>query len=266
MKSSVYRRDKILEHLRIHTFVSVSQLAQELGCSQMTVRRDLKRFESEGLLDISHGGAVATDKVRLEFSLAERSTSNVNEKNAIGRAAVELVSSGDSVILGTGTTTLAMARQLRHRNNITVVTTSLAVVAALLPAEGVECMLLGGLVRDSSPDLYGPLLEENLERIRPVWAFIGCDGLSLEAGLTASDPRIARAPSIMLNNASRTALLVDSTKAASDAFISFARLKDIDYLITDKGMPSEIVDAAADCGIEVLLVDPGLSSAESCGG
>ena len=125
-------------------------------------------------------------------------------------------------------------------------------------------MLLGGLVRDASPDLYGPLLEENLERIRPDWAFIGCDGLSAEAGLTASDPRIARAPSIMLKNASRTALLADSAKAVNNSFISFARLKDIDYLITDKGMPAEITDAAKDFGVEVLIVDPELPADGGC--
>ena len=127
-------------------------------------------------------------------------------------------------------------------------------------------MLLGGLVRDTSPDLHGPMLEENLERIHPDWAFIGCDGLSLEAGLTARDPRIARAPSIMLNNASRTALLADSSKADNDAFISFARLKDIDYLITDQGMSPDIINAAGEYGVEVLVVDPTLPADESCRG
>ena len=256
MKSSAWRQDKILEHLRSHSFVSVSELARELGCSSMTVRRDLKRFESEGLLDRSHGGGVATDKVRLEFALAERSTSNVNEKNAIGRAASELVKSGDSILLGTGTTTLAMARHLHHHRGVTVVTTSLAVVAALLHAPGVECMLLGGLVRDNSPDLFGPLLEENLERIRPDWAFVGCDGLSLEAGLTASDPRIARVPSIMIKNASRTALLTDSSKVKRDSFISYASLRDVNYLITDRAMPEEFLLAMKEYGGKVIVVDP----------
>ena len=77
MKSSAWRQEKILEYLRSQSFVSVSELARKLGCSSMTVRRDLKRFESEGLLDRSHGGGVATEKVRLEFALAEKSTSNL---------------------------------------------------------------------------------------------------------------------------------------------------------------------------------------------
>ena len=166
-------------------------------------------------------------------------------------------------MLGTGTTTLAMARHLHHHRGITVVTTSLAVVAALLHASGVECMLLGGLVRDNSPDLFGPLLEENLERIRPDWAFVGCDGLSLEAGLTASDPRIARVPSIMIKNASRTVLLTDSSKAKGDSFITYASLKDVNYLITDKGMPDNILKAMKKCGGQVIVVDPESSGTDN---
>ena len=256
MTSFAYRRDKILEHLKTHSFVSVTKLADELGCSQMTVRRDLKTLEDSGLLDRSHGGATATDRVKLEFALAERFATHVNEKNAIGRAAAELVKPGEQIIVSTGTTTLALARHLVNHEGITVISTSLAVVSALLPARQVECMLLGGLVRDTSPDLYGPLLEDNLERLYPDWAFVGCDGLSVEGGLTAVDPRIARPPAIMIRNSKRTALLADSSKAAGDSLISYARLEDIDILITDSAMPGEIIDAACAKGVETRVVDP----------
>jgi DeoR/GlpR family transcriptional regulator of sugar metabolism len=256
VKSFAYRQEKILEHLKKHSFVSVTALADELECSQMTVRRDLKTLEERGLLDRSHGGATASDRVKLEFALAERSATHVNEKSAIGRAAVALVRPGQKIIVHTGTTTLAMARHLVGKEGITVITTSLAVVAALLPARGAECMLLGGLVRDTSPDLYGPLLEDNLERIHPDWAFVGCDGLSVEGGLTAEDPRIARPPAIMIRNAARTVLLADSSKAKADSLISYASLKDIDILITDSAMPREILDAARAHGVETIVVDP----------
>ena len=256
MKSFAFRQEKILEHLRLDSFVSVSALAEELGCSMMTVRRDLKTLEARGLLDRSHGGASATDRIRLEFAMAERSAAMAEEKDAIGRAAAELVEPGQQIVICTGTTLLAMAHHLVNHEGITVITTSLAIVAALLPAPRVECMLLGGLVRDTSPDLYGPLLEDNLERIHPDWAFIGCDGLSVEGGLTANDPRIARPPAIMIRNSKRTVLLTDSSKAAGDSLISYAELKDIDILITDSAMPHGILNAAREQGVETIVVEP----------
>ena len=220
----------------------------------MTIRRDLEHLEGQGMLSRSHGGASATRRVRLEFALDERAERFGAQKTAIGRAAASLIAQGDHVLVDTGTTSLALARELRGWEGVSVVTTSLAVVSALLSSPGIECMLLGGIVRENSPDLYGPLLEDNLSRIHPDWAFIGCDGLSIESGLTTSDPRVAHANRLMVRNAGRVALLVDCSKAGRDSFISFADLTDIDVLITDEGMPAEILEAARAVGVETITV------------
>ncbi len=124
-----------------------------------------------------------------------------------------------------------------------------------MSASGIECMLLGGLVRETSPDLYGPLLEDNLSRIHPDWAFIGCDGISLSGGLTTKDPRVARATSLMVKNADKVAVLADSTKAARDAFVTFASIDELDYIITDEGMPEEILEAARASGVETIVTE-----------
>ena len=254
MRPLAYRRQRILQRLEEESFAGVAGLAAELDCSQMTIRRDLARLQSQGLVERSRGGAVPSRRIRLEFALAERAQARRREKVAIARAAASLVRPGDRVLIDTGTTTLALARELRSREHISVVTTSLAVVSALLPSPGIECMLLGGIVRESSPDLYGPLLEDNLSRIHADRAFIGCDGISVRAGLTTADARVARATALMVANASRVALLCDSSKAANDSFMTFARIDDIDVLVTDDGMPDEIVEAARAAGVETIVV------------
>jgi len=244
-----------MEYLRVHSFATVSGLARELECSEMTIRRDLDRLASRGKVERRHGGAMMTGRVKLEFTLGEKAKKRRLEKVAIAKAAAELIQPGQRIFVDTGTTLQALAWELRHREGIRVVTTSLAVVSVLLSARGVECMLLGGIVREQSPDLYGPLLEDNLSKMHPDWAFIGCDGISVKGGLTTDDPRVAHATSLVVANASRVALLTDSSKAREDSFVTFARMEDVDVLVTDKGMPAEILDAARAAGAETVIVE-----------
>ena len=250
---SAQRRQIILERLERDSFVGVADLAGELDRSQMTVRRHLSRLESEGLVERSRGGASATRRVRLQFALYERSATQRAEKEAIGRAAAGLVKGGERIILDTGTTTLAMARELRERDGISVVTTNLAIVSELLHSPGIECMLLGGMVRESTPDLYGPLLEDNLSRIHTDRAFIGCDGISEAGVLMTNDPRVARASALMIENSAYVVLLADSSKAKRNSFISFGTIAQVDCIITDDRMPAALLDAARAAGVETVV-------------
>jgi DeoR/GlpR family transcriptional regulator of sugar metabolism len=261
MKTWAGRKEKILKHIGEASYASVAELAANLNCSQMTIRRDLTRLASEGLLERSHGGASATRMMRLEFAVAERAGRQAAEKAVIARAAVELVGPGQKLILDIGTTTLALARELRSRQGIAVVTPSLAVVSVLLSAPGVECILLGGTVRETAPDLHGPILEDNLSRIHTDWAFVGCDGISLTGGVTAADPRTARSTGLIIKCAAKAALLVDSSKAKSDSFIRYAHFDDFDYLITDAAMPAEVLDAARAASVQVITVPAGPAKA-----
>lgn len=258
-KRSAQFRAGILARLQRDSVVSVSGLARTLGCSEMTVRRHLGRLETEGLLERQRGGAVASRRVRLEFDLFEKSQSHRAQKAAIGRAAAGLVRPGERVILDTGTTTLAMARELGTRDfgtaqAVSVVTTSLAIISELMHARQIECILLGGTVRENSPDLYGPLVEDNLSRIHADRAFIGCDGISARGQLMTTDPRVARITGLMIEQAERVVLLADSSKAGRNSFISFGRLEQLDTLITDQAMPDDILTVARDAGVETILV------------
>ena len=255
MMPLAHRRERILELIRANSAATVAELAGEFQCSAMTIRRDLAELESRGMVERSRGGAVATRRIALEFALAERAGLHAPQKAAIGRAAAGLVQAGDRIIIDTGTTPLALARELTSREAISVVTPSLAVASVLLQSPGVECMLLGGIVRESSPDLYGPLVEENLSRIHADWAFVGCDGLTVGGGLTTTDVRVARAMALMMANSAKVALLADSSKTAKDSFFRFAGIEDLDYIITDGGFPADVLEAAAAAGVETIVVN-----------
>ncbi len=256
MESGEQRRRTVLERLDRESYVSVNRLAEDLGCSEMTIRRDLSRLESQGRLKRARGGAMPTRMVRLEFAIYERAKSNRAAKTAVARAALDLVKPGQRIILDTGTTTLALARELRASEDITVVTTSLAIVSALLSAPGVESILLGGTVRESTPDLYGPLVEDNLSRIHADLTFIGCDALSASGELMTTDHRVARATQLMIRNSSKSALLTDSSKVGMHSFITFAKLQELDYLVTDEGMPVELLQQARAASVETIVVNP----------
>jgi DeoR/GlpR family transcriptional regulator of sugar metabolism len=257
METGEQRRRAVLERLDRESYVSVARLAEDLGCSEMTIRRDLTKLESQGRLRRARGGAMPTRMVRLEFAIYERAKINRSQKTAIARAALELIKPGQRLVLDTGTTTLAVARELRSWEALTVVTTSLAIVSALLAAPGVECILLGGTVRETSPDLYGPLVEDNLSRIHADLALIGCDGLSDSGELMTTDHRVARATQLMMRNSSKVAMLADSSKAGKKSFISFGKLQELDYLVTDDGMPAKLLERARAVGVHTVVVDSG---------
>lgn len=257
VEHSVKRREVLLQYMRQKSFATVSDLAARLKCSQMTIRRDLTRLEKEGVLQRSHGGAVISRRIKLEFALAEKAERSRRQKVAIGHAAVDLVEPGERILIGTGTTMLAMAHELGSCEDLSVVTTSLAIASALLSVPGVECMLVGGTLRENSPDLYGPLLEENLSRMHADCAFIGADGVSAKGVLMAIDPRVGRVTSLMLRSSRRVVLLVDSSKAYQNSFIAFGAFDQLDYLITDNGMPVDILDAARDAGVKIIIAKPG---------
>ncbi len=253
----LYRQEQILELLEERSYVGVAELASLMKCSDMTIRRDLAQLATKGLVRRSRGGAAPSSKIRLEFALAGKYNLRRAEKEAIGLRAAELIERGSKVLVDVGTTSLALARALRDAEGLSVVTTSLAVVSELLGQRGIEIMLLGGTLRENSADLYGPLVEENLSRLHCDWAFVGCDGLSVSGGATASDPRTARATALMMASAKRSVLITDSSKAENDSFYGFATFSDFDYLITDDAMPAEIMDSARASGVEVITVSAG---------
>src|SRR5262245_2730886 len=223
-----HRRKLILNALRDGSGVHVVDLARRFEVSEMTVRRDLARLARDGKLTRVHGGAV----VDPEPPFAETAVERLAEKRRVGRAASDLVADGQSVLIDVGTTTLELARQLRGRN-LTVVTSSIAVVEELLPDPAVELVVLGGVVRRNYLSLVGMLAEDALRQLSADVAFLGAS--AIREDLSVMDTTMVEVPIKrgMIAAARRSVLLVDAAKFRMNGSVRICGADELDAVVTD---------------------------------
>jgi len=178
------RQAKILELIEEHGKVEVGDLSRLLRASEVTIRKDLKELQARGLLRRAHGGAVRAVTVSADPSLQVKAALHADEKRRIGAAAAALVADGESIILDSGTTTQQVARYIKDRRDLKVITNALNVAAELTGAGGVEVILLGGLLRQHSGSLVGQFAEEMLKQLSVDKLFLAVDAVDLEFGLS----------------------------------------------------------------------------------
>lgn len=250
------RQSRIRERLAVQPGVSISQLSRLLGVSEMTVRRDLAVLERQAHIQRTHGGAVLTERMMLEFGYRDRRQVNRAAKLAIATEARKLVEPGQRLILDTGTTTLELATLLADGENLTVITPSLAVASELQHAPGVEVILLGGVIRRGSPDLTGPATEHCLELFAADIVFQGADGIGPDGRIYNSDLRLARVDKLMRRAATRSVVLADHTKIGTTALASSGGMAEVDIFITDVSAPAAALKRFAKLGPKVITVKP----------
>ncbi|MHB1310130.1 MAG: DeoR/GlpR family DNA-binding transcription regulator [Limisphaerales bacterium] len=232
---------------------SVERLARECAVSEMTIRRDLAALARSGRIVRTHGGAALGTRILFEFGFLQRARENDRAKESIGRTAAALVPEGSTVMMDSGTTTLALAHALQHHAKLTVVTTSLPVASALQHAPGVSVLLLGGFVRRDSPDLAGALTESNLEILRADLAFLGSDGIDLQGNLYNQSPEVARMLGKMAAAAGSVYVVADHSKIGRTALVRFGNITHWQGLITDEGLPQTQGTALRRSGVNVIL-------------
>jgi DeoR/GlpR family transcriptional regulator of sugar metabolism len=253
---SAGRQLRIKERLADQPGISVSEIARELGVSEMTIRRDFATLEDRAHLQRTHGGAVLSQKMMLEFDYRERRERNGAAKRAIAREARKLIKPGQRLILDTGTTSLELAALLKDGQDLTVITPSLAVASELQHAPGVEVVLLGGVIRRGSPDLTGPVTEHCLELFAADLAFQGADGISDDGIIYNSDLRLARVDKMMRRMAKESCLLADHTKLGTTALAKCGSLADVHYFITDHKAPETTLRRFSRLGPKIITVKP----------
>lgn len=248
------RRRKILEIINEEGRGLVKDLAKRLATSQVTIRKDLESLHSEGLLQRSHGGALPVRAgTLLDPSLREKEKQHRKEKQRIGEAAAALVKEGDCVILDSGTTTTAVARALRNRGRLTVITNAVN-IAAELAGTSVEVILTGGILRENSFSLVGPLAEETLGRLSADIFFLAVDGIDVNYGPTTPNLLEAKVNREMIKISRRTVLVADSSKFGRRSLSQIAPLSAIHEVITDSKIPKADLNELSDAGIKVTAV------------
>ena len=237
--------------MREHRVVRVHALCSELGVSAATVRRDLEILEEQGQVRRVHGGAVSVDSMLDEPLFDDKASLSTKEKFAIARKALDYIQPDDTIFLDGGSTVLGLAHLLRDRSNLTVVTNSLR-AAQELSGHGPRLLLIGGELRRRSQTLVGPMARHLLEEVYLDKAFMGTIGLSLENGLTTTDPNEAYPKQLVLEHAREVILLADSSKYGKVSFAKAGRLDQVQVLITDAALPRKAVNDLRKRGIRVV--------------
>jgi DeoR family transcriptional regulator, aga operon transcriptional repressor len=248
--TATIRRGTILDLLTRNGFVDLAGLQRQFGCSEATIRRDLDQLQREGRLRRTHGGAVLDG--HRERTLMMRVTERVEEKQAIGRSAVQMVPDGAAVGLAGGTTTLQVARCLADRSGLTVVTNAIN-VAIELASKDVRVIVIGGELRKETYELVGPLGEPAASQLHLDIIFMGVDGLSVEGGLTTHNMVEARVDRMLIDRANEVVVVADHTKLGRKTFAQIAPLEVAHTLVTDASADPELIRQFERVGLRVMV-------------
>ena len=252
--SASARRGAIRGLLAERGELGIAELAAEFEVSEMTIRRDLEELAEQGHARRVRGGVISTVSRSYEPPLAARATEACQAKRRIAEVAAGYIEYGETAILDVGTTTLALARCLRSRRGLTIVTPSVQAAVELAGDSSSRVILTGGIVRPGELSLIGHLAEETLAQLNCDVLFLGVGGVDAEKGLTEYNLDDTRVKQAAIKAASRKIALADQSKLGRVCLAAIASLSEIDILITDASSQHPVLAAARDAGVEVVSV------------
>ena len=248
------RRQEITRIIGDRPRVTVAELSRLFAVSEVTIRKDLAVLEESGQIQRTHGGAIRVQAPADEEDFELRAQQQQVEKERIAAAAAELVHDGENVALDASTTVLQLARRLKERRDLTVITNSIRVGMELGGRSGTEVLIPGGTFRRDALSLVGSWGETILRQVRVQKAFVGAMGLTIAAGLTDVHSEEAQIKRVLVDGATEVIALIDHTKWEQVALITFCPLDNISMIITDDRAPQQIVEQVRAKGIRVLTV------------
>jgi DeoR/GlpR family transcriptional regulator of sugar metabolism len=247
------RHESILKIISRLRQVTVQELTERTGVSEVTIRKDLTLLEEMGLLVRTHGGAQLAEDFQLTSDLDSRRVENVQEKMKIAEIASRLISEGDTIYLDSGSTCAALANLLL-KMNLRVVTNSITVMNVLVNAPGIALFSIGGSYRREAGSFLGPLAVENAAGFQIETCFIGATAISDRGVFSSQNILESQLKSEILRRSSRRVVLADTSKFNTRAFSVFARVGDVDIVVVDHDFDG--TDRLRSLGIEVLVSYP----------
>ena len=218
MTNITERHQFILNKLQKQGNVQVLDLCKELDVSSVTVRKDLKLLEDKKLLFRTHGGATTHNPYTPDKPVLEKEKLQSTEKMNIGAAAAKSIEANDSVIIASGTTMLALAKNIKSNKSLTVITSALNVALELIAHENIEIIQLGGIIRKTSSSITGTYAQSMLTDFFCSKLFLGVDGIDIEFGLTTTSVVEAHLNREMIAASQKIIVLSDSTKFGKRGF------------------------------------------------
>jgi len=253
------RQDRMAEAIEAIGFARVADLAERFGVSAVTIRSDLDTLESLGRLRRVRGGAVPMGALRNEPTLEQAVQENQAQKAAIARFAASMVQPGQCIILDVGSTTTAIARQLVERrdlHDVTVVTNGLSLALELEPAaERLSVLVTGGMVRPLQHSLVSPFAGLVLEQISAHIAFVGCNGVDAERGITNLNFAEAEVKRAMIQSAREVVVVADGSKLGLVEAARICGISDVDTVVTDVTAAPHVTAQLEQAGVTVHHAD-----------
>lgn len=249
------RHEEILRLLNKDRFVKVSQLSRLFDVSEETIRRDLDKLEKDGLLRKLHGGAVPVDIANVDNikPISERIGENIGEKDIIAKLAYDLIEDGDTLILDTGSTILQLAKILDNKY-ITVITNDISIAYELSQKENVDLIVTGGNLKPNSFTIIGPECEKSISSFNVNKVFLSTSGISLQQGLTTSNNIDASIKKRMIESADNVICLADHSKFGRVALVSFAKISDLNIIVTDRDMDNSYREFLSEANVKLITL------------
>ena len=249
---AIERRNAILEKLQAERRVVVSELSQIYKVSEETIRRDLEKLENDGFAIKSYGGAVITENANVDLPFNIRKKRNVISKQKIAEVISSRIKDGTSIMLDASSTAVYIAKALKERKNLTLITNSIEILIEMFDTPNVNVLSTGGAMREGSFALVGPQTDKMLKSYHVDIAIVSAKGFDLETGMTDTEELHANNKKTMLHAGREKILAVDSSKFGKTAFTEIGTLEDISMVVTD-AKPDEVwLQAFKEYGIECI--------------
>jgi len=247
------RRQAILSILVVNGAATVRELAEHFAVSMLTIRRDLERLENEGLITKTHGGAIVLGtNAHAEVKLTEREKQFREEKKRIGLKAADLVTAGQTVILDEGSTCLEIAKYLRQKNGITIITNGILPAAELVGNPGITLIVVGGMCNHESAMCYGPDSEHSYAALHADLYFMGIDAFSAEHGIMDGNLLQVNMKQMKAAAATKVVGVANGAKFGRRAFAKVGPLTMLHALVTENPVSPQLRRCLQENGVECI--------------
>ncbi len=249
------RQRKILETIIAEGQATVGELSQRYGITEMTIRRDLDDLDQQRLIERIHGGAISRTSSMglLEPPILERLNNQSLLKKCIASTVSEMINDGETIFLGSGTTTLAIAELICKRNNLTVITNALTIANELVNSQFIDVFVVGGLLRKRELSLIGHLTQDALSNVRMDKVIMGIRGIHPEHGLSSDNLDELMTDKSIIEKGSELIIVADHSKFG---YLATSRLGPVTLattIVTDYLAPLEMVNQLRELGVNVVI-------------
>ena len=256
MLSIAERHKYILDKLNKYGFVRITDVANELGVTKVTIRKDVKILESKGLLYKVHGSARPANPHVADLDVHVKDNINRDAKRLIAQRAVELLDDNDSIIIASGSTIYSFAEEIKMRqwHHLNIVTPFLRLGVLLNESENVNVVQLGGSVHKKSLSVRGEYAAQGFENVICSKLFFGADGIDSNFGITCATAEEATLTQKMMRASAKSVVLADSSKFGRRGFGRICSMERIDCIVTDDGISEQYRRLIEEAGVDLIVV------------